>query len=201
MRTVNEAAYRHEYLGEATGNGSNVFENLAIREIPDSEVQTFDRTYMGIDWGWYPDPFQWTKMHFDSARRTLYIFDEYRANKQSNAETARMLMENKGVTPDDWITADSAEKKSVADYRAAGLRCRAAVKGPGSVEYSMKWLASLSQIVIDPVRAPHAAEEFTEYEYERTKDGEIISAYPDEKNHAIDSVRYGLESVWRKKGE
>ena len=38
------------------------------------------------------------------------------------------------------VTADSAEMKSCADYRAAGLPCRAAQKGPGSVRESMKWL-------------------------------------------------------------
>ena len=31
---------------------------------------------------------------------------------------------------------------SAADYRAAGLPCRAAQKGPGSVRQSMKWLPS-----------------------------------------------------------
>lgn len=201
LRSLNETAYRHEYLGEVTGTGGSVFENVQLREIADEEISTFDRIYMGIDWGWYPDPFQWTKMHYDAARRTLYIFDEYRANKTSNADTARYLRENKSVSNSDLITADSAEMKSVGDYRSYGLFCRAAIKGAGSVEYSMKWLASLCAIIIDPRRTPHTAAEFAEYEYERTKDGEIISAYPDKNNHAIDSVRYALESVWRRKGQ
>lgn len=201
LRSVNETAYRHEYLGEVTGTGGNVFENVQLREITDEEIKGFDRIRMGIDWGWYPDPFHWSKVHYDAARRILYAFDEYRANKTSNESTARFLRENKGVTDTDMITADSAEMKSVGDYRSYGLYCRAAEKGPGSVEYSMKWLASLTAIVIDPVRAPHTAAEFTEYEYERTKDGEVISAYPDKNNHAIDSIRYGMESVWRRKGQ
>ena len=50
------------------------------------------------------------------------------------------------------ITADSAEPKSIGDYRAYGLMCRAAEKGPGSIDYSYKWLQSLAAIVIDPVR-------------------------------------------------
>ena len=140
-------------------------------------------------------------MHYDAARRALYIYDEYRAHKTSNTDTARYLRENKSVSSSDLITADSAEMKSVGDYRSYGLFCRAAIKGAGSVEYSMKWLASLCAIVIDPSRTPYTATEFTEYEYERTKDGEIISAYPDKNNHAIDSVRYALESVWRRKGQ
>ena len=77
----------------------------------------------------------------------------------------------------------------------------AAVKGPGSVEMGTKWLQGLTAIVIDPARCPAAATEFTEYEYERTRDGEIISAYPDANNHAIDAVRYAMERVWRRKGQ
>ena len=174
---------------------------MTVRKITEEERRNFDRIYMGIDWGWYPDPFAWVKMHFDSARRTLYIIDEYRCNKQSNRETADLLMKDKCVTSSDLITADSAEPKSVGDYRSYGLACRPVEKGPGSVDYSMKWLQSLKEIVIDPVRCPETAAEFTEYEYERTKDGELISGYPDEKNHSIDAVRYATSTIWRKKGK
>ncbi len=201
LRSVNEKAYRHEYLGEAVGAGGNVFENIELREISDSEIQAFDRIYTGIDWGWFPDPFHWSKMHYDAGRRTLYIFDEYRANKKGNFETAQALRNEKGVSDNDLITADSAERKSVADYRSYGLNCRSAIKGPGSVEYSMKWLASLNKIIIDKRRAPYTAREFCEYEYERTRNGDIVSSYPDRNNHAIDSVRYALESIWKRKGE
>lgn len=200
LKEVNPRAYEHEYLGIPTGTGADVFENLSLKEITDTELKEFDRIYMGIDWGWYPDPFAWIKMHYDSARRRLYIFDEYRCNKKGNKDTARYLTEHKGVTPADLIIADSAENKSVADYRSYGLSCRGAEKGPGSVEYSMKWLQSLAEIVIDPERCPHTAKEFSEYEYERSKDGEIISGYPDLNNHSIDAVRYGMSPIWKKRG-
>ena len=119
--------------------------------------------------------------------------------KAGNRKTADKLIEM-GVTENDRITADSAEPKSVADYRSYGLYCHGAEKGPGSVEYSMKWLQSLAHIYIDPARCPDTYREFTEYEYERTKDGEIVSGYPDANNHHIDAVRYALEPVWRRRG-
>ena len=177
-----------------------MFENLEIREITDDEISHFDNIYMGIDWGWYPDPFHWSKSHYDSARKILYIYGEYRANKQSNETTWNALKLLKGVTETDLITADSAEPKSVADYREYGSLCRPAIKGPDSVRYGVKWLQSLKAIVIDPVRCPATAEEFSKYEYERTPDDEIISGYPDANNHSIDSVRYALERVWKRKG-
>ena len=192
--------YENEYLGLETGDGGNVFENLELREITEEEISHFDRLYKGIDWGWYPDPFAYNNMHFDMARRTLYIFDELRCNKTSNEKTWKMLQE-KGVTNSDLITADSAENKSIGDYKTYGAFIRGAEKGPNSVEYSMKWLASLNKIIIDPIRCPGTATEFSEYELEKDKDGNIITGYPDKNNHNIDAVRYGLECIWKKRGQ
>lgn len=201
LKETNLRAYMHEYLGIPVGTGGEVFDNLEIRQISDEEKSHFDNIYMGIDWGWYPDPFHWGKMHYDSARKVLYIYDEYRVTKQSNAATWNNLVMLKGVTGTDLITADSAEPKSVGDYRDYGALCRPAVKGPDSVRYGIKWLQSLKSIVIDPVRCPETAKEFQNYEYERTDDGEIVSGYPDENNHSIDMVRYAMERVWRRKGQ
>lgn len=201
LKQSNPRAYEHEYLGNAVGTGGEVFENLSIREITAEERSHFDNIFMGIDWGWYPDPFHWSKMHYDSTRKILYIYDEYRANKESNAVTWNALVMLKGVTGSDLITADSAEPKSVSDYREYGSLCRGAIKGPDSIRYGIKWLQSLKAIVIDPITCPETAREFSGYEYERTADGEIMSGYPDENNHSIDSVRYAMERVWKRKGQ
>lgn len=90
--------------------------------------------------------------------------------------------------------ADSAEPKSIAEMKAAGLFISGAKKGPDSVDYGVKWLQGRRRIYIDKRRAPNAYREFVSYEYERNRAGQYISAYPDANNHAIDAVRYGL---WR----
>lgn len=200
IKATNEREYQHEYLGMAVGTGADVFENLEIRPITDEEISHFDRIQNGVDWGFYPDPWAFNRMQYDAARRILYIFDELTGYKQGNRKTADRVLE-KGLTHDDRIIADSAEPKSVNDYRSFGLNCIGAQKGPGSVEYSMKWLQQLSKIVIDPVRCPDTKKEFSSYEYERDKDGELISGYPDKNNHHIDAVRYGTELIWRKPGQ
>ena len=199
-KEANSKVYENEYLGLETGDGTNVFENLEIREITDEEISHFDRLYKGIDWGWYPDPFAYNDMYFDVARRTLYIFDEFHANKMSNEATWEALVD-KGVTSDDLMTADSSENKSIGDYKSYGAYIKGAIKGPGSVEYSMKWLSTLNKIVIDPNRCPKTAEEFENYELEKDKDGNVITGYPDKNNHHIDAVRYALEQIWRRKGQ
>lgn len=184
------------------GSGAAVFANLHLRAVPDDEILTFDRIYHGVDWGWWPDPWAYNACAYDPARRRLVIFDELTRFRCPNADTAQLLIE-RGVGGDEggFLIADGAEPKSCADYRAAGLPCRAARKGPGSLRESMKWLQSLAEIVIDPARCPDTAREFGEYEYAKdARTGEVLGGYPDAGNHHIDAVRYAVESVWRRRG-
>lgn len=201
LKSVNEDAYNHEYLGEATGIGGLVFENVEVREITDDEIATFNGYNDGLDWGYYPDPYVWGRSYYDPKTTDLYIFDEYWAWKQSNEETYNHLVKEKGLTPNDLIIADSAEPKSIADYRAYGANIRGAEKGPDSVNYSIKWLQTRRRIIIDPQRAPRHAEEFINYELDQTKDGEYITKYPDKNNHCIDEVRYAHNLIWRVRGQ
>ena len=197
LKETDERAYQHEYLGIPIGTGGNVFENVEARDITDEEVAAFDHIYQGADWGWYPDPFAFVRLHYDKARETIYFIDEIYQNKLGNEQSAGLIKERK--YNDAYITCDSAEPKSVADFRASGLPAQAAVKGPGSVDYGMKWLQR-RKLVIDRRRTPNVYREFVNYEYERNRDGDIISGYPDENNHTIDATRYALERVYRKYG-
>ena len=201
LKENNPTAYANEYLGEETGDGGNVFENIELREITDEEIDNFDYIYMGMDFGWYPDPLAWTKMCYQPNKLTLYIFDEFVVNKMSNSKVWSYLQQEKGVNNDDLITADSAEPKSIGDFQSYGSLMRGAKKGPDSVEYSMKWLSGLAKIVIDPKRCPKSAEEFSTYEHPQDKDGNYITGYVDKDNHCIDSVRYAMNPIWRRKGE
>ena len=92
------------------------------------------------------------------------------------------------------VICDSAEPKSVNDLIGMGIRAIGCQKYPGSVQYGIRWLQSKT-IVIDRKRTPHTFQEFTEYEYKRTKDGDILADVPDENNHTIDSLRYALDML------
>lgn len=200
LKETNPIAYENEYMGVANGTGGNVFDNVQIREITDEEISNFDNVLNGVDWGWYPDLYAFCRVQYLPAQHTLYIWQEYTCNKQSNRKTADKLIEL-GITANDLITCDSAENKSIGDYKAYGLCARAAQKGPNSRDYSYKWLQSLNAIVIDNKRCPVAAEEFLNYEYERDKEGNVITGYPDGNDHVIDAVRYATERIWRKRGQ
>lgn len=200
LKASNDRAYRHMYLGEVTGTGGAVFENVVTRPVTDDEIRTFGATYAGLDFGWYPDPLHFVRCAYFPGQQRLVIYDEYRALKQSNYDAFRHLVDVKGLTPGEEVIADSAEKKSVADMREYGMNCVGATKGPGTVNTRIKWLQGLREIVIDPARCPHAAKEFMEYEYERAKDGTVIAAHPDKDNHAIDAVGYATNRIWLTRG-
>lgn len=197
LKEVNPNAYEHEYMGIANGNGGNVFEYLEIRDITDEEISRMDKIFQGCDWGFFPDPYAFIRLYYNHNTEKIYLIDEIYENKWSNRKSADEILNRKY---DDYtITCDSAEPKSINDYRDFGLPARGAIKGPGSVEYSMKWLQTRT-IIIDPKRTPNAYKEFSEYEYERDKDGNVISGYPDENNHLVDACRYATESLWRRRG-
>lgn len=193
LKAKNETAYRHEYLGEITGTGGAVFENVIEKRITDEEIQQFDRRRYGLDFGFAVDPLAFISMHYDAKREILYIFDEIYRPKLTNRQAA-VKIKNK-ITETALIRADSAEPKSIKELNELGLRAIAAKKGPDSVEFGIRWLQGLSAIVIDKKRCPNAYKEFVTYEYETTRDGQYISAYPDKNNHAIDAVRYGCEDL------
>ena len=200
LREINPRAYEHEYLGVATGTGGDVFENACELDMTDL-IPTFDKIYNGIDWGFARDPFRFVRMHFDPKKLDLYIFDEFTTYKTRNEDTFhRLYDEEHKIDRTELVTADSAEEKSVADFRAYGAFIRPAKKGPDSVRYGIKWLQGLRHIYIDKNRCPETYYEFVNYEYERDRDGNFISAYPDADNHSIDATRYALENYCNRRG-
>ena len=197
LKEINPEAYEHEYLGVPNGDGGNVFEYLEIRDITDEEISHMDRIFAGVDYGWYPDAFCYLRTYYDSAREKIYLIDELYVNKWSNSKTADWI-KKKGY--DDYtMICDSAEPKSVNDFRDAGLPARGAIKGPGSIEYGFKFLQTKT-IVIDPKRTPNAYKEITEYEYDRDKEGNVISGYPVGDDHAISALRYAYEPLFNRRG-
>ncbi len=191
LKKINEKAYEHEYLGEANGTGGEIFQNVKLRVITDEEIARFDRIRRGIDWGYSIDPFDYGVMHYDKTRRKLYIFFEIHKVNLSNRKAAELIkLENK---TNAMITCDSAEPKSIADLKSYGLRVKGAKKGPDSVEFGIKFLQDLEEIIIDPVRCPNTAREFLNYELEKDAKGNFKAEFPDKDNHSIDRTRYAME--------
>lgn len=219
LKMVNPRAYEHEYMGIPTGTGGDVFQNVSdldmnqlvdVEEINDKGKivtkkvpmwTTFDHIYNGIDWGFSIDPFRFIKCYFDKKHLDLYIFTEFSTLKTRNEDIFNILYnEKKLITREELVTADSAETKSIMDFKAYGAYIKGAKKGPDSIRYGIKWLQGLRHIYIDKRRCPETYREFVNYEYMQDRSGNFISAYPDEDNHSIDACRYALERYANRRG-
>lgn len=198
LKKDNPKAYSHEYLGEITGTGAEVFNNLTIREITDEEISHFDKIYHGLDFGYARDPLAYGDVYWDSARRRIFLFNEIYSVGMTTRKAATMI---KTLNPDnEIIRADSAEPRTIAEFRDYGTNVVGARKGPGSREHGFKWLQDLREIIIDPTRCPNTAREFSSYELERDANGNFKSSYPDGNDHTIDKTRYALEPLMKRGG-
>lgn len=196
VKKVQEQIYRHEYLGEVTGTGGEVFQNITLREITDAEIASFDRVARGLDWGYAVDPLHYTVNHYDKTRSRLFIFYEVQKQGLSNRRAAEEVAKENILNQE--VICDSAEPKSIAEICDYGIRASGAKKGPDSVGFGMRWLRGLEEIIIDPKRCPYTAKEFSGYEFERDGSGGWKDRYPDRGNHSIDAVRYSRQEDMRR---
>ena len=199
-RDAHPRHYAWEFLGEVTGTGGQVFENLAQVTVTDDEIRSFELPRNGIDWGWWPDPWRFVRCEWQPGRRRLVIFDERSANKTTPADTAQIVRaaltyadtpDGEAYYHDQRVLCDDANPADISVYRAAGVLASPAGKG-NMRKASYQWLAGLREIAIDPVRCPRTFKEFSLCEYERDREGNWVDDYPDGNDHSIDAVRYAM---------
>lgn len=197
LKKVNPDAYAHEYLGQAIGLGTEIFKRLEIRTITDEEIAMQERIYQGQDWGWEPDPKAFIRCSYSHATETIMLLDELGGTCIRTKDMAQKIID-KGY--DDYeIRCGVDEMEHINDYKDMGLAARPAIVTPGSVRRTHEWL-QCRKIVIDPKRTPRAYKEFTEYEHDTDKNGEIIDGYPDRNNHWIDALRYATSPLSMRRG-
>lgn len=178
-------------LGELGIAEGLVFENVTARTITDEELSRFNEVYQGIDWG-YIHPFVFVKCCYDDENKILYVWDEVHQSRLS-LQASMDAVRDKQVYGD--IIADSANPQSIGEFWDNGFSIFPANKTPGSRDFGYRWLQSLNEIVIDPVRCPNTLHEFLTMEYLKDKNGKYINDYPKECDDAIDAIRYAMERV------
>jgi len=189
LKATNERAWRHMYMGEVTGTGGQVFDNLTLRRITDDEIKALDRFYNGLDFGFANDPDALTRWAYSQRTRTVYAVDEFYASHNSVDTLAEHV---RGITGSEVIWADSEDARTIAELKRRGVNAIGVKKGPGSVRAGIKWLQDLAEIVVDPARTPNIAREFAAYEYTQDRNGNFLPDVPDKDNHTIDSGRYAM---------
>ena len=192
VKQTNERAYKNEYLGEVTGSGGQVFDNLEERTITDDEISRMDVFFNGLDFGFAVDPDAFTRWAYDAKNRRLYAVGEFYGARTPTETLAEKVI---GMAGREIVTCDSADPRMIQQLRELGVNTLACTKGPGSREHGYRWLQNLGAIVVDPKRTPNIAREFREYEYPQDAHGNFLSEYPDKNDHCCDSCRYALNRV------
>ena len=188
LKRTKERAYRHMYLGEITGTGGQVFDNLALGTTRESGGTAF----CGLDFGFAADPDAFIRAEWEPRTRRIRVLDEFYSVRTPVERLAEEVLKRAG---DAVVRCDSADPRIIRELRERGVNAIAVKKGAGSIESGVRWLQELGAIEIDPGVCPNAAREFSGYEYRTDSNGNPIAELPDRDNHLIDALRYAVEPL------
>jgi phage terminase large subunit len=91
------------------------------------------------------------------------------------------------------VVADSSEPKSIDEIMSYGVNIIGSQKGQGSVNQGIQYVQD--QRVSVTKRSLNIIKEYRNYLWMTDKDGRIINEPSPIFNHAMDAIRYGLESL------
>lgn len=185
--------YQNNYLGEVTGTGGVIFENIETRKLTDEFIQELPYFYYGLDFG-YEHPQVFIKAYYDSDTDILYPVEEVYSRRCKNSTFARKISKYKNVE----ILADSARPDNIKEMQDWGFDIIGAKKRWGANngrDYCWEWLRQCNKIVVDPERTPHLYKELTTLEFELLKDGSFSSEYPRLNEDCIMALIYGFNRV------
>lgn len=180
--------YREVYtLGNWDVLGDVIFRNWRTEDLSEFS-KSADKLYFGLDFGFSSDPAAGVKVHYDRARRKIYILDELYEKGLTNTALAEVLRPFVGH---HYITCDSSEPKSIKELQNLGIKALGAKKGPDSVIHGIQWLQG-HEIIVD-VRCQRMKNELQLYQWRKDREGQSMRVPEDRNNHLIDALRYCLE--------
>lgn len=180
-----EYYYNVYTLGNWGVLGGLVFTNW---KVDDFDKESFEHYRHGVDWGFSQDPFSYVRLAIDKKRKTIYVCDEVYKIGLLNSASAPLVKKHSN---NDIVYCDSAEPKSIAEYKTLNINAKPADKGQGSIESGIKFLQGYD-IVIHP-SCRNVKNEFQTYKWlEDKKTGDMLPKPEDKNNHTIDAIRYAL---------
>ena len=168
-----------------------VFENTRVEEFNiQKTIQRVKETTAGMDFGFTQDPTTLICVAVDLKNKRLYLYNEHYQKAMLTDDIVKML-KDKGMQR-SYISADSAEKRLIAEIRSKGINgIVPSLKGKGSIMQGIQFMQGF-EIIIHP-SCEHTIEEFNTYTFEQDKEGNWLNEPIDANNHIIDAVRYSLE--------
>lgn len=197
-QALDPALYAHIWEGEFYEHSDAQVFNGKWRVSEFTPTDNWNGPYFGVDFGFANDPTAGTKSWiFDS---TLYIENDFAKVGLELDDTAQALIKSLPEIEKHTSRADNARPESISYLKRHGLpKMQPCAKGKGSVEDGIEHIKSYNEIVIHP-RCKATIEEFRLYSYKIDRaSGDILPDLVDAYNHAIDSLRYALEPVMRRR--
>ena len=170
-------------LGEIGSLEGVIFNNWeTCEQIPESGKWTA----YGLDFGFTNDPTAIIKVVYQGGE--LWAEELCFETGLTNPDIANKLR-SFGVGTLDDIIADSSEPKSIAEIRRGGFRAiRGVKKGKDSINMGIDVMKRF-KINIHK-KSINLIDEFSNYQWTKTKDGEYLNKPIDNYNNGIDAFRY-----------
>lgn len=196
----NPKRYRVAGLGNWGVVEGLVYDNWEEKSFDIDEVRSRPgvRSAFGLDFGYTNDPTALFCGLVDKGSKTIYVFDEMYERGLTNQHIAKLLI-RRGYGK-ERIIADSAEPKSIAELREAGIiRVHASRKGKDSINNGIQRIQDF-HIVVHP-RCVNFLTEISTYQWDTdNKTGVLINKPVDYNNHLMDAMRYGIMDAVQEDG-
>lgn len=172
--------YGEGQLGEVEGKIYKEWQ--IIDELPhEARLERY-----GLDFGYSNDP---TAIIAIYRYNNGFIFDEITYQKGLTNKQIADILTNQ---PLSLVIADSAEPKSIDEIHSYGINIIPAKKGQGSINQGIQFVQD--QRISVTKRSVNVIKEYRNYLWRTDRDGKILNVPEDIYNHAMDAIRYGLDS-------
>jgi phage terminase large subunit len=175
-------------LGNWGQIGNLIFRNIVYEPCPYTPDQ-FDSIIAGQDFGFN----HYNAIELIGLKDGIkYSFNELYLRHMTNDEIITQNETSGVLSKTQRCIADSAEPKSIKEWRNAGYNMVAAKKGPDSVKAQIGQL-NKGAWHIDPDTCPGLMSEVSSYKWREDKDGNVLDEPVKFKDDAIAACRYASE--------
>lgn len=174
------AVYGLGQLGEVEGK---IYKDWAILdELPhEARLERY-----GLDFGYSNDPTAIVAIYKHNGG---FILDEIAFQKGLSNKQIADILNNQ---PRALVIADSAEPKSIDELKSYGVLVQPCIKGKDSINQGIQYVQD--QRISVTKRSLNILKEYRNYLWQTDKEGKIINVPDVGFDHAMDAIRYGLDS-------
>lgn len=197
-RAAKDSNYKRVYIDGEVGKIEGLIypDYELIDEIPKKIRQKTQ--LIGLDWGYHPDPASINEIYImgdaEQPVKVIYINELLYQTNLFNADLMNIINEKIVDKSKYLIIADSAENKSIDEFKMNKFRIEGITKGAGSVYYGINILKQ-AKIYITK-NSTNTIKEIRNYKYATDKNGNVVKDNKNNPvpidlwNHSLDNIRY-----------